>query len=142
MGKKLSALAFCLLLLGCCAGCADSQKQRAREVLVKNQNALTVLAEGILETGTIPEESSIPGVADISYLPGWVEFTVGGRGLVPSASYYGLYYSSENVPLSYQAAEMELAPEGRGWSWREAAGDNRYYTEPLQDCWFYYAMDF
>ena len=54
------------------------------------------------------------------------------------STYYGCYYSPDDVPLAFQNSGLELVDDVRGgWSWR-AEGDNYGYTEQLAPCWYYF----
>lgn len=69
----------------------------------------------------------------------YVEFYCGGSGLVPSSSYYGFYYSPDDLPLAVDVTRTEnLRPEGNGFGWEEPGGDNWYYTERIMENWYYY----
>lgn len=69
----------------------------------------------------------------------YVEFYCGGSGLVPSSSYYGFYYSPDDLPLAVDVTLTEnLRPVGDGFGWEEPDGDNRYYTERIMANWYYY----
>ena len=145
MQKKLLFFTAALLLVLCCSACSQPRcsKEAAARILERNGERLAALAQRIMETGTVPEEPAIPGVERVSYLPpGWVEFCTATRGPLPGSSYCGFYYSPGNDPLGYQGTKMELATKGPGWTWEEPGGDNRYYTEALQDQWFYYSISF
>ena len=69
----------------------------------------------------------------------YVEFYCGGSGLVPSSSYYGFYYSPDDIPLAVDVTLTDnLGPRGNGFGWEEPGGDNRYYTERIMENWYYY----
>ena len=72
----------------------------------------------------------------------YVEFYCGGSGLVPSSSYYGFYYSPDDLPLAVDVTVTEnLRPEGNGFGWKQSGGldgDNWYYTERIMENWYYY----
>ncbi len=69
----------------------------------------------------------------------YVEFYCGGSGLIPSSSYYGFYYSPDDLPLAVDVTLTEnLGPEGDGFGWEELDGDNWYYTERIMENWYYY----
>jgi hypothetical protein len=72
----------------------------------------------------------------------YIDFYCFGVGLVPSSTYYGFYYVSDDKPLGFQASSVKLEPGGDGWKWREANGDNCYYTEKILDHWYYYKAGF
>lgn len=77
---------------------------------------------------------------------------LGAFGIVPSGSYYGLYYSNNDTPCNLmepQAPEnlkqQENRPKQRNseiWTWQEWKGDNTYYTERIAPHWFTYRQTF
>ena len=57
-------------------------------------------------------------------------------------SYYGCYYSPDDVPLAFQNAGIALTDDGTGaWTW-SAAGDNRGMTRKIADKWYYFEASF
>ena len=70
-----------------------------------------------------------------------VEFWIGGAGLGPSTSYWGVTYS-EYGPVGFQAGAVDYAPDGDGWFWRESNGDNWSRVTPLEENWYLYEMHF
>ncbi len=149
MKRKLSLLLAALLVCFCASGCtAWGRKNISSRIVNRDLEGITALAEQILETGEVPEDTFIEGVERISFVePDWVEFCTGIRGSVPETAYCGFYYSKEDRPMSFQGADMELVEDGSGWSWEgepdgQGGGDNRYYTERIQYGWFCYEMYF
>ena len=69
---------------------------------------------------------------------GMVEFPCRYTGFGPAATFKGFYYAADDMPRSFQGANMPLYPDGDGWRWQENAGDNRGYTEKICDHWYYY----
>ena len=53
-------------------------------------------------------------------------------------TYYGVYYSPDDVPLSFQnsGAALENAPEG-GWQWK-GKGVSHGTTQKIEDGWYYF----
>lgn len=71
-----------------------------------------------------------------------IEFTLTAKGLVTSSSYYGCYYSFEDVPLASANAHAELVPAGENvWQW-QGEGDNHGLTEKIRDHWYYFEAHF
>lgn len=67
-----------------------------------------------------------------------VQFYHSGAGLVPSTTYYGFYYSKDNVPVAYQNCGYETVPASDNeWMWDDGT-DNGGLTKRITDCWFYY----
>ena len=87
------------------------------------------------------------GVREVSVNPSpygrgeCVEFWIGGAGLGPSTSYWGVTYS-ECGPVGFQAAAVDYAQDGDGWSWEEPGGDNWSRVTPLEENWYLYEMHF
>ena len=70
-----------------------------------------------------------------------IEFTLIAWGLVPQSSYYGCYYSFDDVPVAYDpSAELEPVEEGC-WQW-QGEGDNRGATRKIRDHWYYFEAAF
>lgn len=57
-------------------------------------------------------------------------------------SYYGCYYSPDDVPFAFQGTKAELAEteEGR-WTWA-AEGDNHGETSKIMDGWYFFRASF
>lgn len=72
----------------------------------------------------------------------YIDFYCYGLGLVPSSTYYGFYYVSNDEPLGFLATPVKLESDGDGWKWRESNGQNWYYTEKISDHWYYYEAGF
>lgn len=81
---------------------------------------------------------------DVSCYPnsGMVEFLVSTKGFGASSTYYGFYYSPQNIPMGYQEQNVELLKNETGWQWSEPNSDNQYYTEKITDNWYWFEMDF
>ena len=71
-----------------------------------------------------------------------VEFTCWGKGLVPSSTYIGFYYSSNDVPIPFQGVQHNLYQQGKGWAWQQPKSDNHGYTEKITNCWYYFEASF
>lgn len=58
-------------------------------------------------------------------------------------SYYGCYYSPDDVPLPFQNAQsVELVPDGENcWRW-QGEGDNRGMTKKITEKWYYFEAGF
>ena len=57
-------------------------------------------------------------------------------------TYYGCYYSPDNVPLAFQNTDAELTQNGHNyWEW-SAEGDNRGETSKIMDCWYFFKASF
>lgn len=57
-------------------------------------------------------------------------------------TYYGCYYSPDNVPLAFQNTDVELTQNGHNyWEW-SAEGDNHGETSKIMDCWYFFKASF
>ena len=71
-----------------------------------------------------------------------VEFSQGGSGLVSTSTYYGFYYSENDIPAAFQNSSKELTEyEKNKWSWT-GVGDNRGTTIKIRDNWYYFEASF
>ena len=67
-----------------------------------------------------------------------VEFLITTRG----DTYYGCYYSPDDVPLAFQNTEAELTQCGHdSWKW-SAEGDNQGKTMKIMDHRYYFKASF
>ena len=57
-------------------------------------------------------------------------------------TYYGCYYSPDDVPLAFQNTDVELIQDGHAyWEW-EAEGDNHGSTSKIMERWYYFEASF
>jgi len=84
---------------------------------------------------------AIKGISYISVEEKIIEFGCGGSGFGSGTSYYGFYYTTDDNMTAIWCAGP-VVPDGRGYSWTEENGDNRYYTEKICDCFYYYEASF
>ena len=71
-----------------------------------------------------------------------VEFLISGLGLGSASSYYGCYYSPDDVPLAFQNMDVKLTQCGHeSWKWT-AKGDNQGKTIKIMDHWYYFEASF
>ncbi|MBQ3257517.1 MAG: M56 family metallopeptidase [Oscillospiraceae bacterium] len=55
--------------------------------------------------------------------------------------YTGYYYSPDDVPTAFQAADVALTETDEGWTW-QGEGDNHGTTQRIAECWFRYTAAF
>lgn len=75
---------------------------------------------------------------------------LGGFGIVPSTSYYGLYYVIKDTPCNLMEPQKHenLRQKNKSkrtkeiWTWQEENGDNSFYTERIAPHWFTYRETF
>lgn len=142
MKKKRSTIAAGILLLVCLiilwTGSRSSQAG-IRQFVLSHQAELEEIAADCLNRGRTAErykgvevEGIYPGTSPI------VQFYTGGFGLVPSAAYWGFYYSESGQPAAYQNVDMELVPISENeWTWSDGT-DNGGVTQRIDTHWFSY----
>ena len=71
-----------------------------------------------------------------------IQFEMGARGIVPSSTYYGFYYSPDDRPHVYWNGDAELLSDSENkWNY-ELGGDNHGTTEQIMPHWYYYEVSF
>lgn len=121
----------------------NSIKPSIKRTVNSHTDTLAALADDIAENGSVGD-CSFKGAEQISYWPetGMVEFVYYSFGLGSSMSYYGFYYSPQDMPLGFQGTWAEFTTDGEGWRWEEENGDNWEYTERISDGWFFFEIHF
>ena len=57
-------------------------------------------------------------------------------------TYYGCYYSPDDIPLAFQNTDTELIQSGHdSWKWN-AKGDNHGETSKIMEFWYYFSTSF
>ena len=57
-------------------------------------------------------------------------------------TYYGCYYSPDDVPLAFQNTDVELTQDGHDyWVWK-ADGDNHGSTSKIMEHWYFFKASF
>lgn len=57
-------------------------------------------------------------------------------------TYYGCYYSPDDVPLAFQNTDVTLLQDGKNsWNW-EAEGDNHGSATKIMECWYFFKAAF
>ena len=148
--KTAIVIAIAAILVG--ALCSHfNYERRIANFVTQNETELTALAEEYLEK-TEQKEITYRGATIGGVFPpgAVVPFDVGGIGIVPSASYYGFYYSPEDIPVSNGEGELEKVEEQEGflpgliprnqkerWVW-QGYGDNGGEIVKIKEHWYYY----
>lgn len=83
------------------------------------------------------------GLWDVDAWPekNMVEFHTGSIGLVPSNTYWGFYYSSDNTHLPFQGADVPVNIDGDSASWTDGT-DNRGSSTRILERWFWFEAHF
>ena len=131
--KRIVVILVVLLVLCCAVLTLDT------ELRVK----LFVAANGSDIVSSYQNHGSVPASIGYKYYNLWegshdmLEFILFSRG----DTYYGCYFSFDDVPLAFQNIDIELTSEREGWHWT-AEGDNHGYTKRLAPGWYYFKASF
>lgn len=125
----LSVVAFAIL--------SSTPEKKSKQFVEQHANSFSAL----LDSG-----QSIPSTWDGQTVDVWTgdhvmyEFTLGsGMG---DRQYWGVYYSPDDVPLSFQNTDVPLSTHGDGiWTWH-TEGDNHGTTKKITDKWYYFEASF
>lgn len=120
----------------------NQPERKIFSMVKKNQTAYVMAAETVLCGEKKPQ---VEGVSQIHLRVGEhaiVDFFVSGFGIAPASTYYGFYYSPEDLALPYLEERAILTEyEEDAWSWH-GSGDNKGVTKKIADCWYYYEASF
>lgn len=85
------------------------------------------------------------GIRTFNLWPGthdMIEFSLFASGFGSETTYYGCYYSFDDVPLAFQNGDVDLVQNGHDyWEWK-GEGDNWGATQKLADNWYYFEASF
>ncbi len=70
------------------------------------------------------------------------KFYCGGRGLAAGPSYYCGFFYSPHDSATAMWPHLTVSPEENGFVYEEANGNNRFYSEEIFDCFFYYEQSY
>lgn len=104
------------------------------------------IEEGLRQNAGVPADDAVLfGYESVNTWPGehqMVEFLISGIGFGSATSYYGCYYSPDDVPLAFQNTQAELTKCGeKSWKW-SGQGDNQGKTIRIMDNWYYFEASF
>ncbi len=112
---------------------------RINHFVKSNETALEEIALdqlGGVETVSEYQGAKIEGVCSGEHKI--VQFFSGGFGLVPSSTYYGFYYSEDDVPVAYANSNNKLTVvSDNEWAWDDGT-DNGGITKKISEHWYYY----
>lgn len=69
-------------------------------------------------------------------------FYCGGKGLAAGSSYYCGFFYSPHDSATAMWPHLTVSPEENGFVYEEVNGDNRFYSEEIFDCFFYYEQSY
>lgn len=71
-----------------------------------------------------------------------IEYTVLGKGFASATQYYGVFYSPNDVPVSFHGSYDSLIPLSNNvWGWKDV-GDNGGLVKKIEDNWYYFEAHF
>lgn len=128
----ISVLVFALITAMLCAFYVPQLRVRLFAYTYHEQ-----IEEGIAENQGVPGDNAVIGgykyVNTWSDDPQMTEFVL----LKYGKTYYGCYYSPENVPFSFQNITDNLTQKGHNrWEWLK--NESEGYTTKLFDNWYYF----
>ena len=104
------------------------------------------IEEGLRLNSGVPADDAV--LFGYKYVNTWegehsmAEFLISSSGFGSETTYYGCYYSPDDVPLAFQNTEAELTQCGHdSWKW-SAEGDNEGKTMKIMDHWYYFEASF
>lgn len=107
---------------------------------------LEEMAKQVLVQGTARDmEVPAPWLGVELYANGihTVEFAMGGSGLGSETTYWGVNYVPSDSMVGFQGIRWDYwKQDGDGRMYYEPEGDNTCYVKKLDECWYYYEMNF
>ena len=108
-------------------------EQRVAKLFETHRAELAEQMAAYEEGGFLTGAEHWKGVTEWDGVHKMVEYTVTAAG----STYYGFYYSPDDVPLAFQNTDTALTESDGGWVW-QAEGDNHGRTYRLAEDWFYF----
>ncbi|WP_312281081.1 hypothetical protein [Oscillibacter sp.] len=132
------ALCFLLILMA-----HRDSKATISSYIEQNHEELKEFADGIAEVNNADMQTTYQDWTVFYWRDAnMVEFVTETRGLIPSSSYKGFYYSPDNMPLGYQGVKTNFIKVNNGWRSETVDGDNSEYTEKIMAHWYWFEMNF
>ncbi|MBQ2855635.1 MAG: hypothetical protein IJN02_08675 [Bacteroidales bacterium] len=101
-----------------------------------------LIEDGLAAGNGVPADDAV--LFGYDYVNSWegthpmTEFVIMSYG----NTYYGCYYSPDDVPLAFQNADVEVTQDGHDyWEW-EAEGDNHGSTSKIMEQWYFFKASF
>jgi hypothetical protein len=137
--NKIIIAAVLIIIAICAVKYITYPERRIKNFINQNREELVAIAEAYLKSDTtimtykgVRVEQVFRGNNDI------VQFYYGGVGIVPASTYYGFYYSPDDIPAAYQNVNCRLsAVSDVEWEWSDGT-DNGGRTIRIMKNWFYY----
>ena len=101
-----------------------------------------LIEDGLAGGNGVPADDAV--LFGYDYVNSWegthpmTEFVIMSYG----DTYYGCYYSPDDVPLAFQNTDVEVTQDGHDyWEW-EAEGDNHGSTSKIMEHWYFFKASF
>ena len=101
-----------------------------------------MIEDNLLESNGVPADEAV--LLGYKYVNSWdgshpmTEFVIMTYG----NTYYGCYYSPDDVPLAFQNTNVPLLQDGKkSWKW-ETEGDNLGSTSKIMKGWYFFKVNF
>lgn len=141
--KKWKIVLIIIVIIVCGIGVINfinNPERKIRGFVKANETELEEIAEQYLnyEQGLDKyyKHVKIDGVVQGEYPI--VQFYYSGYGIAPAGTYYGFYYSPDDVVTTYANEEYPMETVGDAeWEW-SGVGDNGGIIKKIQDNWYYY----
>jgi len=111
-----------------------------------NENYAIILED--VKENDFTDTRKIKGIKEVYSDTDVIDVYCGGTGIGSATSYYGFYYSVDDLPKDawcgskFGRALDELIPDGKGFAIKNSNDDNYYYTEKIRDNFYYYEAHF
>ena len=117
-----------------------------REIFDAVNDNYEIILEDIKEND-FSDTKKIEGIQEIYVENGVADVYCGGKGMGSATSYYGFYYTPDDMPRDNWAGKHfgdtgNLKQDGKGFSIKYSDDDNYYYTEKIRDNFYYYEAHF
>lgn len=135
--RKMFAAAACILVIGVLAAVVweNRPERRAERFIERNGAQLAALVD---TQQPLPEMQDVVSSSEWNGEHSMYEWILSTWG----NTYYGCYYSPDDVPLPFQNSGVALIEDGKGcWRWK-AEGDNQGMTKKLEAQWYYFKASF
>ena len=100
------------------------------------------IEESLLDHNGVPAIRSVKSVNTWQGEHEMTEFILIYSGFGSETTYYGCYYSWDDVPLAFQNGKEHLVQNGHEyWKW-QGQGDNWGATQKILDHWYYFEASF
>lgn len=136
--KKIISILICMLILVVMCFTASPKLRVRMFVNIYHE----IIEEGLAAGNGVPADDAVflgyESVNSWDKTHPMTEFIILSRG----GTYYGCYYSPDDVPLAFQNTETELKQKNQNtWEWN-AEGDNHGSTSKITNKWYFFKASF